>query len=42
MPHILAEAMAAMTLRLAVVQQRALDSFMQILRERGHLRERPR
>jgi hypothetical protein len=39
LPQVLAESMAAMTLRLEASQERTMESFMRILRERGHLRE---
>jgi uncharacterized protein len=39
LPQVLAESMAAMSLRLEASQERTMESFMRILRERGHLRE---
>jgi hypothetical protein len=42
LPQVLAEGMAAMTLRLEATQQQTLDAFLQTLRERGQLRDRSR
>jgi hypothetical protein len=39
LPQVLAESMAAMTLRLEAAQERTMESFMRILRERGHLKD---